>query len=77
VVSHQVSQIHAIELVTGEDEHYVAILHGNVLQIFAHGIGISNVPVFADGVCLLGGKNINYAVAEIVEAVGVLDVPVQ
>jgi hypothetical protein len=74
---HQIGQIHAVELVPGKDENYVIVPRGNVLQIFAHSIGIPHVPVLANGAGLFSGKNVNDAITKIVKAIGEFDVPVQ
>ena len=72
-----VGEVHAVELVAGEDQHVVDARLREVAQVLAHGVGGALVPVGALAVGLLGGQDLDEAAAEVVEAVRAADVPVQ
>ena len=72
----QISKIHAIELVAGEDQHFLATILLHVADLLANGVGGALIPAGAFG-GLLGCQDFDEAVAERVELVGVRNVPVQ
>ena len=72
----QLPEVHAVELVAGEDQHLVRTLALDVGDVLADGVGGALVPVGAL-VGLLGGEHLDEPAAEHVELVGVGDVPVQ
>ncbi len=71
-----VGEVHAVELVAGEDEHVVDAGLLDVPQVLPHGVGGALIPA---GVVerLLGGKDFHEAAVEGVEDVGAADVLVQ
>jgi len=69
-------EVHAVELVTREDQEVRGGLVREVNEVLPHGIRGALVPVIRfQG--LLGGEDLHEALAECIETVGVVDVPVQ
>ena len=72
----QVAEVHAVQLVAGQDQHFVRGVFGDVADLLADGVGGALIPV-GGLVGLLGGQHLDEAAAEGVELVGVGDVAVQ
>ena len=72
----ELAEVHAVQLVAGQDEHLVRVLALDVRQVLAHRVGRALVPVGAL-VRLLRGQHLDEPLAEHVELVRVGDVPVQ
>ena len=70
------AEVHAVELVAGEDQHVAGAVGVEVAEVLPDGVGGALVPV-GRLVGLLGGQHLDEAAAERVELVGVGDVPVQ
>ena len=70
------AEVHAIELVAGEDEHQLVRVVREMDEVLPHGVGGALVPVDPVG-GLLGGEDLDEAAGEDVEVVRVLDVAVE
>ncbi len=72
----QLAEVHAIEMIAGEDQVVVGVVAGEVARRLPHGVGRALEPVRAlRG--LLRGEHLDEAVREDVEPVGLRDVPVE
>ncbi len=74
------AEVHAVELIAGEDEDVLGIALDEMAEVFADGVGGALVPVprfigFAHR--LLGGEDFDEAAAERVEPIRAADVPVE
>jgi hypothetical protein len=76
VVADQVRVVHAVQVVAAEDQKLVGAVVGGVVQGGAHRVGGALEPVLPVG-GLLGGQDVDEAVGEGVEGVGLHDVPVE
>ena len=76
VRSEHVLEVHAVELIAGEDQHVVDAGLLDVAEVLPHGVGRALIPV---GVVerLLGGQDLDEAAVEGIEGVGRADVAVQ
>ena len=72
----QLAEVHAIEVIAGEDQVVVGVVADEVARRLPHRVGGALKPVGAVG-RLLGGEHLDEAVREHVEAVGLRDVPVE
>jgi hypothetical protein len=72
----EVGEIEAVELVPREDQDEVLVLQVLVVQVLADGIGGALIPgLLVTG--LLGGEDVDETTAETIELVGLLDVLMQ
>jgi hypothetical protein len=76
VGAHELRDVHQVELVAREDQDLVGVLLEQPGEGLAHGVGRPLEPV-AIVQRLLGGQNVDVAVAEGAEAVGLVDVAVE
>ena len=76
VLLDHVAVVHAVELVTAEDDEIFRRMFKEVAHVLAHGIGRSLIPFRALG-GLLGGEDFHEARGEVVELVGLVDVAVE
>ncbi len=74
--AHQVAEVHAVQLIAGQDQNVVAGIFLDVTDLLAHGVGGALVPVGLL-IGLLSGQDLDEAAAERVELVRVGQVPVQ
>src|SRR5581483_1168789 len=72
----QLAEVHAVELIAGEDQDVGRPVLDDVADLLADGVGGPLVPV-GGLVGLLGGEDLDEAAAEGVKLVGVGDVAVQ
>ena len=70
------AKVHPVELVPAEDEQVVPLVVHEVNHVLADGVGGALIPRGV-GVGLLGGEDFDEAAGEVVELVGLRDVPVQ
>src|SRR5439155_9117475 len=70
----QVPKIHAIKLVTAQDQHLASAILLNVADVLANGIGGALIPV-GGLVGLLGRQDLDETPVEIVKLIGIGDVP--
>ena len=70
------AEIHPVELVAAQNEHVIERMIQKMNHVLAHGVGGALIP---RGVRrrLFGGEDFHEAAAEVVELVGLRDVPVQ
>ena len=76
MLQEHIAIIHAVELVTRQDDEVVVGPIQEGAEVLPDCVGSSLVPRGALG-CLLGRKDLHEAVAEVVELVAGVDVPVQ
>ena len=72
----QLAEVHAVEMIAGEDQEVVGVVAGEVARRLAHGVGGALEPVRALG-RLFGGEHLDEAVREEIEPVGLRDVAVE
>ena len=76
VLGQDFTEVHAVELITAEDEEILILPLSEVAQVLTHGIGGALIPSFSIR-CLLGGENFNKATAEQIEFISSADVTIQ
>jgi len=76
VLAHQFAEVHAVELITAEDEKVLMIALEKVAHVLTHGICGALIPALAIG-RLLRGEHLDKTAGELVEAVGAVQVAVQ
>ena len=76
VLGDDVAEIHAVKLVAAQDQEVIEIVVQKMNQVLAHGIGGALIPRGV-GKRLLGGEDLDEAAREMIELVGLRDVPVQ
>ena len=74
--SMQLAEVHAVEVVAGEDQVVVGVVAREVARRLAHRVGRALEPVGAVG-RLLGGEDLDEAAREQVQPVGLRDVAVE
>ena len=73
---HHLVELHPIEVVAGEDQVVVGVQADEVRHRAPHGVGRALEPVGVLG-RLLGGDDVDERLREVVEAVGLVDVPIE
>ena len=76
VKPHHAPEIHAVELVSGEDEKVPDVGQIKGVQVLANRVGRAQIPVLA-GIALLGGQDFHEGGGKDVRRVGSRHVPVQ
>jgi hypothetical protein len=70
------TEVHPVKLISAQDEKIFVGPLEEVTEVLAHRVGRSLIP-FVISRRLLGGKNMDEIVAEVVEAIGARDVAVE
>ena len=76
MVADDISEIHAVELVTGKNKEEVVFAGTKMKKVLTHCISSTLVPV-ATCLCLFSGKNIYESTTEAIKFVGCLYMVVQ
>ena len=76
VLGDDVAEIHAIQLIAAQDQQVIEIVIEEMNQVFAHGVGGALIPGGV-GKGLFGREDFDEAAGEMIELVGLRNVPMQ